>query len=149
MFKWSHCGKAAKLLLFPTDAFVKASHQGLLGDTPSHLSGFDGVWIHCTFQETLVITCVLQDIFIVRVEEEVGLGTLQGFYVVTDWEATRQLSGGERGAQPCRRCRGLTQSTTGQSQGGEPAEREGTAGALHELKGEPSTLQGSFDATLS
>lgn len=91
--KWSHCGKAAKLLLFPADAFAKAFHHGLLGDTHSHLSGFDRVWIHRTFQEALVITCILQDIFIVWVEEEVGLGTLQGFYVVTDWEATQQLSG--------------------------------------------------------
>lgn len=34
-------------------------------------------------------------------EEEVGLGTLQGFYVVTDWEATQQLSGGaEEGTAP-------------------------------------------------
>lgn len=95
--KWSHCGKAAKLLLFPADAFVKAFHQGLLGDTHSHLSGFDRVWIHRTFQEALVITCVLQDIFIIRVEEEVGLGTLQGFYIVTNWEATQQFSGGADG----------------------------------------------------
>lgn len=30
-------------------------------------------------------------------EEEVGLGTLQGFYVVTNWEATKQLSGAAEG----------------------------------------------------
>lgn len=102
--------KAAKLPSLPTDFSVKASQQELSGVTHAHLSGFDGGWIHCTFQETLVITCILQDILIIRVEQQVGPGTLQGFYVVTNWGATQQGSGGHRG---------LTQSPGGDSAGRE------------------------------
>lgn len=63
-----------------------------------HLPGDDGLRVHLVFQEALIIDCIFQDVLVIRVEEQVGFCTLEGFGVLANCGGGQQgVRGGRRG----------------------------------------------------
>lgn len=88
LYKESWCAEEASVLtwfVYLQRRFLTAS--GRFHISASYLSRLDARQVHKPFQVDFIVAFVVQDVFIVRMEQEVRPGALQSFDVIAHWKS--------------------------------------------------------------